>query len=302
MSKLPNPLKSFNQLTNDIEEYGYCVLPQALEPPELTTIERRLVSQANSELFQGVSYTNPGHENNQWVNMLLNKGPEFETLVLHPQTTRIIKFLLGDDYLISCVDAQIKHPGDPAMPLHTDQWWMPKPVYPSQRTLPPGSIKRNRVGVKALKPTSPMIAPVVTANIMWMISDFTEENGATVLVPKSHLSGAQPDGSLPHPVETVQAVGKKGTALIFDGRLWHAAGENFSQKVRYGITCTFCGPQFRQLENYTRGLRPEVLARASPLLLQRLGFKAWSTYGHTGDPDLDVSSPGTSALGPLGDC
>ena len=94
-----------------------------------------------------------------------------------------------------------------------------------------------------------MIAPVETANIMWMISDFTEQNGATVLVPKSHLSGAQPDGSLPHPVETVQAVGKKGTALNYDGRLWHAAGENISQKARSGITCT-CGEFGSQPETH----------------------------------------------------
>ena len=68
---------------------------------------------------------------------------------------------------------------------------------------------------------------------------------------------------------------------------------------RYEITSTFCGPQFRQLENYPGGLRPELLERASPAFLRRLGFKAWSTYGNTGDPDLDVCKSSAETLGVL---
>ena len=60
-----------------------------------------------------------------------------------------------------------------------------------------------------------------------------------------------------------------------------------------------CGPQFRPLENYARGLRDEVFARCSQERLQRLGFAAWSSYGHTGDPEALVTEDGTQACGEL---
>jgi ectoine hydroxylase-related dioxygenase (phytanoyl-CoA dioxygenase family) len=134
---------------------------------------------------------------------------------------------------------------------------------------------------------------------MWMITDFTVENGATRLVPGSHLSGKQPDPSVPHKIASVAAVGPAGTAFAFDARLWHGAAPNRSQESRFGITSVGCGPQFRQLENYPRGLRPEVLQRCSAEVLSRLGFSAWSSYGHTGDPEARIVANGTESLGEL---
>jgi ectoine hydroxylase-related dioxygenase (phytanoyl-CoA dioxygenase family) len=134
---------------------------------------------------------------------------------------------------------------------------------------------------------------------MWFISDFTEANGATRVVPGSHLTGRQPDPTVPHPMATVAATGRAGAAIVFDGRLWHGAGANRTAAPRYGITTTFCGPQCRQLENYARGMRPEVLARCPADVRDRLGFVAWSSYGHTGDPDTRFSLPGEQCMGEL---
>jgi hypothetical protein len=61
----------------------------------------------------------------------------------------------------------------------------------------------------------------------------------------------------------------------------------------------YCAPQCRPLENYTRGVRPEVMAGLAPALLARLGFATWASYGHTGDPDTRCSLPGDQALGEL---
>jgi ectoine hydroxylase-related dioxygenase (phytanoyl-CoA dioxygenase family) len=97
----------------------------------------------------------------------------------------------------------------------------------------------------------------------------------------------------------VAASGPAGTAFVFDRRLWHGAGPNNSDRPRRGITTNCCGPQCRPLENYTRGMRPDVLARCPPEIRARLGFAAWSSYGHTGDPDTRFSAPGEEALGEL---
>ena len=111
--------------------------------------------------------------------------------------------------------------------------------------------------------------------------------------------GQQPDASVPHKVPTVPAAGPAGTAFVFDARLWHGAAPNKTDTSRFGITTEFVCPQFRPLENYSRGLRPEVFARCSPERLKRLGFSAWSSYGHTGDPDAEVTGDGSVAVGEL---
>ena len=80
----------------------------------------------------------------QWVNMLINKGEVFERLALQPLITQLVEYQLGPDFLLSCCDAQIKHPGAGAMPLHTDQWWMPPPADPSDPYAQPAAIIRNQ--------------------------------------------------------------------------------------------------------------------------------------------------------------
>jgi hypothetical protein len=82
--------------------------------------------------------------------------------------------------------------------------------------------------------------------------------------------------------------------------LSHGAFANKTSKARSAITTDGTGPQLRQIENYTRGLRPEVMARTSPEMLRRLGFALWNGYGHTGNPDEAVTSAGSEVMGELG--
>lgn len=292
--------RDIQRLTTSIGEQGYCIIEDALESEVLRRVQSRLRNQARAERGIGVEYANPGHLDNQWVNMLINKGEIFEQLVTHRLASQIIEHALGPEFLLSCCDAQLKHPGSGFMPLHTDQWWMPQPTPPDTEPVRPAAMVRGDGVATDPVAVAAFVSGIATVNIMWMVTDFTDDNGATLVVPGSHRSGLQPDSSVPHKVETVRATGRAGTALVFDGRLWHAAGANRTDETRYGITCTFCGPQFRQLENYTRGLRSEVMERASPELLRLLGFKAWSTYGHTGDPSLNCSVSGGDALGEMG--
>ena len=87
-----------------------------------------------------------------------------------------------------------------------------------------------------------MIAPAVVANVMWMLVDFTADNGGTRLVPRSHLTGRHPDKELDKDVEPIAAEGPAGTAMVFDGRMWHGTGANVSDGPRLGVLSTFCGP------------------------------------------------------------
>jgi ectoine hydroxylase-related dioxygenase (phytanoyl-CoA dioxygenase family) len=299
--ELPAPTRDMARLKSDLETYGYCVIEQALEGKTLEAVQKRLIAQAAAER-QMHNNKNPANMDpvNQWVGMLLNKGDIFFELVNHPIAMSLVEHLIGPEYVISCVDAQIQHPGAGVMPLHTDQWWMPAPQVPGVTPERPSERRRLKNGSLDPSPSTSPIAPIACANVMWMVSDFTEEMGATRVVPKSHLSGRQPDPSVPHKVPSVAACGPAGTAFAFDARLWHGAFANKTGKARYGITTVGNGPQFRQLENYTRGLRPEVMARTPPEMLRRLGFAVWNGYGHTGNSDEQVTSAGSEVLGELG--
>lgn len=299
-AELPKPSRDFDVLRSDLETYGYGLMEGALDAAVLNAVRARLNEQAAAERKLH-NMKNPANIDpvNQWVGMLLNKGDVFFELIEHPLARRLIEQVLGADHVVSCVDAQIQHPGSVTMPLHTDQWWMPPPVLPGERPSPPSDIARNRGDALDPTPATGPISPAVAANVMWMITDFSDANGATRIVPRSHLSGRLPDPSVPHRVPSVPAEGPAGTAIVFDARLWHGAGANGTEAARFGVTTTCCAPQCRPLENYTRGLRPEVFERCSPERLARLGFAAWSSYGHTGDPESRLTEDGSNAVGEL---
>ena len=298
---LPTATRDLQRLRRDLFTFGYCIIDRALEGDDLGAVQSRLFEQAAAErtrhAMKNPANAQPG---NQWVGMLLNKGGVFCKLLTHRIAMTLIEDVLGADYLVSCVDAQIQHPGSGAMPLHTDQWWLPPPMVPGSAHVAPPRRARNTGTARDPSAAAGPISPVLVATAMWMITDFTEQNGATRLVPRSHLSGRDPDPGVPHPVATIAATGPAGTALLFDGRLWHGAGANSTDEPRYGITAACCAPFCRPLENYTRGMRPEVLARCPPAIRERLGFRTWSSYGHTGDPDATFAEPGETATGELG--
>ena len=231
--------------------------------------------------------------------MLLNKGKIFFDLVQNPLAMSLIEFLIGPDYLISCVDAQIQHPGAGTMPLHTDQWWMPAR---------PGLERRHRARrmcsatlgrrLTLLRPPDPLVPSRPPTSCGW--SPTSRRKAGPLAECRRAISADRfPDPSVPHKIPSVPAIGPAGTAFAFDARLWHGAAPNRTQNPRYGITVVGCGPQFRPLENYSRGLRPEVFEHCPLPLLRRLGFAAWSGYGHTGDPDAAIIAAGEHAMGEL---
>ena len=176
---------------------------------------------------------------------------------------------------------------------------MPPPAMPGAPYTRAGSVSRDNVRTGAHSVSRTPINPPLVVNVMWMISDFTAESGATRLVPRSHLSGTHPEPAVPHNVPTVVATGKAGTALIWEGRTWHSAGENAGNTTRYGVIIYYGAPQIRSLQNHTMGIKADVLADAAPELLELLGFKVWNEYGKTGNIDTDFAKPADELIGEL---
>lgn len=301
-NELPQPTTDLNLAKAHLDEFGYCLLANALTPKQVEALRTRLVEQAAAEKEQGLAYEDGGTDRDSGINqrvwMLINKGKIFHEPLLHKGVRELIGHVLGEQYLLSCYTANIAKPGGVAMNLHTDQWWMPPPTRRERSPLPVGSITRERRDIDDAGPPS-MIAPAVVVNVMWMLVDFTAENGGTRIVPRSHLTGRHPDKELDKNVEPVAAAGPAGTAMVFDGRMWHGTGANVSDGPRLGVLSTFCGPQFRTQENLTLGTSKEVLENAPPELLALLGFKVWNAYGRVESPAVDFISHDETSLGEL---
>jgi ectoine hydroxylase-related dioxygenase (phytanoyl-CoA dioxygenase family) len=319
---LPAATANIEQAKLDIEDFGYCLIANALGPGEVKAALKRLKEQAAAELEQGAAFEDGGQKQqwgaftddrgrlkqqaytaasggvNQRVWMLVNKGRIFRKILFTASVRAVVDHVLGEDYLLSSFSANIAKPGGAPMNLHTDQWWMPNPINRGPSPLPVGSITRERSNLAGEEEPA-MVAPCVCANVMWMLNDFSEENGGTRFVPGSHLRG-RPPTARDNNENTLAAEGSAGTAMVFDGRLWHGTGANVSSKNRFGLLTTFCGPQFRPQENFTVGARPEMLTEASPELLALLGFKIWSGYGRVESPVAEFVSQDEKSLGELG--
>ena len=317
---VPELTEDLDRAKQDLDEYGFCLIANALTGEALANTRQRLVEQAEAEAERGLDHRDGGANQalmdqsgrlrtdafttanggvNQRLWMLANKGACFRDLIEHPLVDELVGHVLGAEFILSTLSANIARPGGVRMGLHTDQWWMPQPVRSGQpykrasevtRAPEPGFVQPN----PALG-----IAPPVVANTMWMLSDFSPQNGATEVVPGSHLSGAHP-----HPTEQgsypiFQPEAPAGTLMVFDGRLWHGTGAHTGGCDRLGALATFCCPQFRQQENQTLGLDRALWSQLSDKLKARLGFKVWNAYGRIEGEFGGMVTPEPQRIGEL---
>jgi ectoine hydroxylase-related dioxygenase (phytanoyl-CoA dioxygenase family) len=132
-------------------------------------------------------------------------------------------------------------PGQGAQPIHRDRWaWG-----------------------KHLSHVEPQL------NTIWALTDFTEANGATQVVPGSV---AWPDGRQAEPGEIARAVMNKGSVLVYLGSVFHGGGANVSGEDRWGLNITYALGWLRQEENQYLSCPPDVAAGLEPELQALLGY------------------------------
>jgi ectoine hydroxylase-related dioxygenase (phytanoyl-CoA dioxygenase family) len=252
-SSLPPLTDDLDEAKAHLDQVGIARVADALSPAEVSALMERLVDQAAAEREAGVAFIDGGGANQRVWN-LPSKGVGFRDLLRKPLVRALARHVLDGDYCLSSHTANITGPGGEAMVLHSDQGYTPR-----------------------------SIDLALTMNVMWMLVDFTDDNGATRLVPGSHRVGAEPprEGDVP----TIAGVGPAGTALVFDGRIWHGTGANTTaDQHRYGVLTYFCRPWLRPQENYTLSTHPDVLADADDELLGLLGMRVWRTLGGVQGP------------------
>jgi ectoine hydroxylase-related dioxygenase (phytanoyl-CoA dioxygenase family) len=110
-------------------------------------------------------------------------------------------------------------------------------------------------------------------NILVVLDDFTEDNGATYLLSGSHLKKEKPDDSYFF-LKSERVVAKKGSIVFWDANLWHAAGENKTDGPRRALSLIYSRPFMKQQFDYCRQLGYENVEKMSAGLKQVLGYNS----------------------------
>jgi hypothetical protein len=110
-------------------------------------------------------------------------------------------------------------------------------------------------------------------NMLVMLDPFTVENGATYLLPGSHLCAERPKDEEFY-AKAARAVGTAGDVVLWNSNLWHAAGRNTTATARRALTLTWTKPFIKQQLDYPRALGYDVVATLSDRLKQFLGYYA----------------------------
>jgi ectoine hydroxylase-related dioxygenase (phytanoyl-CoA dioxygenase family) len=227
-----------------VESAGYTIVEDAIEPDfldaltaDLARLERELAIQPHDNDFEGGKTVR--------IYNLLAHGKLWERVAEHGNVLPIVEGVLDPGCLVSSLSSISIGPDEKPQPIHADDQLIPLP-----------------------KPHPPLVC-----NTMWALTDFTDENGATRIIPGSHKRDHSPIYGRRY--ESVPAVMKRGSVMIYDGALWHGGGANRTPARRVGVAMNYCAGFIRQQENQQLGIPLEIVRGFSPRLKELVGF---STY------------------------
>ena len=235
---------------------GYTILENAIEPSlvdalatDMLRLERQLqVGPARND-FEGTCTVR--------IYNLLVHGPLYEQIPVHPGVLPLVEQVLDAGCLVSSLSSISIDAGETAQPIHADDQLIPL--------------------------AKPHVATV--CNTMWALTDFTEANGATRIIPGSHLRDHSPDFGAPY--DSIAAEMPAGSVLVWHGSLWHGGGANTTDERRVGIAMNYCAGWIRQQENQQLGIPRDLAAGFSPRLRQLCGYGVYNgLIGH-----IDKHSP-----------
>jgi ectoine hydroxylase-related dioxygenase (phytanoyl-CoA dioxygenase family) len=246
---VPAPTSDLARAEQDLRDTGVCLFEGALAPPQLGRVREALYRAADDDVARGrtqkFGFDYAHDDTNQRVWNLLSRDPIFGDLAEHPAALALLRAFLGWPILLSNISANITGPGGGEMVLHADQIYMPEPWS----------------GVQGM-------------NVAWAVDDFTDENGATRIVPGSHRLNRKPTEA-EQTADSVPLEAPAGTMIVMEGRVWHKTGWNRTRdRRRAGVFGWYTIPIYRTQENWFLSLDPSVRRYASDTMRTLLGFKA----------------------------
>ena len=234
---------SVDDIVGALDAEGCAVVEQFLDDTE--------VADLNAEL-QPVRDATPLGRNDfegfdtRRIYALFAKVRGFDRLATHPQLLGVLDRVLGDYQLSGPVGIDIG-PGESAQGLHRDDVVYPL-AWPHQQ---------------------------VVLNTMWAFDDFTEDNGATVIVPGSHRTSPL---DKPDDADAVAATMPAGSVMFYVGTVWHGGGANRTDRRRLGVILEYVASWLRAQENHVAAVPVEVMRTLPPRLQELLGYNIFPPF------------------------
>jgi ectoine hydroxylase-related dioxygenase (phytanoyl-CoA dioxygenase family) len=235
-----------DQERRQLDEQGYVVLETGMDPDLLNGLRSRIL-----ELFEeegdraGLEFKQEEHAHR--LANLVDKGEVFRRAVVLPDVLRSVHHVLGPEIKLSSLNARSADPKTAVgQPLHVDMAAIPDDK------------------------------GYWVCNTVWMLDDFTRENGATRMIPGSHKWGRRPqdvleDPMAPHPDE-VLLTGKAGSIAVMNAHMWHGGTANRTAVPRLAMHAFYCRGDKPQQQYQKRLLRPEIQAGLSAEVRQILAL------------------------------
>ncbi len=215
-----------------LDHDGFLVLESFVEPDTLAALRRRI-----TELFAELG-ERAGHEYKQEPQTdrlanLVDYGEIFQWAIAVPKLLACVQRVLGREFKLGSLNARSARPhSDWSQPLHCDMGALP-----------------DEKGYSV-------------CNVVWLLDDFTTENGAPRYVPGTHNSGKLPqdvlsDLTAAHPEERL-ITGKIGDVIVMNSHLWHGGTANRADRPRLAMHSFYCRRDLPQQQYQKKLLRPET--------------------------------------------
>lgn len=202
-----------NDPVQTLTEEGYCVLESIVPAAQAQALARRCEALHQDPVHRDL-LQDPNDDLYQTLFGLANLDEACWAFAAHPAVLDTARSVLGPEIRIGAICSKWVKPGSRAGGVHVD----------STGDLP------------ARLPEDPWLV-----NSMWMLSDFTEANGATLIAPGSHARRARPPRGFPPDDPTLKKItGASGSVVLWHAGVWHANGANTSQSEhRMGLNISY---------------------------------------------------------------
>jgi ectoine hydroxylase-related dioxygenase (phytanoyl-CoA dioxygenase family) len=221
---------------DQLDRDGFLPLPGILSAEEVSAINKRLAELTAAEGDRAGLEVHQ-EKGTDRLSDLVNKDPLFEVCFSHPRVLAAMQHVLGE-FRLSSLNSRAALPGQGHQSLHAD---FGHPVEPGAYEV---------------------------CNSIWLLDDFTPENGATRVVPGSHRRGTLPTDEMPDPsashADQIQLLGQAGTVVIFNSHLWHGGTTNRTPAPRRALHSYFTRRNHPQQLDQQTYIRLNTYTRLTP--------------------------------------
>lgn len=228
----------------DLREIGFHIIEDVISLEEAEEARETIWQLVDADIANGFDHSyGDGRIRRVWA--IVSKSPIFRSLIQHPTVVSVWKRMLGEDVIASTFTANIVGVGAPAGGWHIDY-----PYWAMQSPFPSGSL---------------------TGQTVWMLDEFTAENGATACIAGSHKTLRRPEVGEAEGMEMSIAIAPKGSILFTNGAIWHQCLPNITDAPRVGLLGMYNRSVIYPQEDMPRQLTDDQLAGESDVLKQLLG-------------------------------